>query len=266
MAGDAWLSGDLRLAGSLDERFFRLLAAVEDSGSINQAAKAAGYSYKGAWLALEAAQNLSDRPLLHTRTGGSRGGGTQLTDSARRLLQLWLSAQQRHDQWLSQLRQELEASASTIGLFRRLQMKTTARNQFLGTVHRIDAAGPLALVTVQLPGGARILAWQASTPSFSTPLAVGERVIALVKSSSVLLSTELAGHALMADNCFEGSVGHVDKGAVNALVTVAVDGDIFLSASVTNDAVDALSLGTGQRVQLAFQASAVVLAREGAGR
>ena len=47
------LSGDLKLAGRLDARFFALLQALQDTGSINRAARTAGLSYKGAWLLLE---------------------------------------------------------------------------------------------------------------------------------------------------------------------------------------------------------------------
>ena len=44
-----WFEGDLRLVGSLDSRMIALLKAIEQSGSINQAAKQVGLSYKGAW-------------------------------------------------------------------------------------------------------------------------------------------------------------------------------------------------------------------------
>ena len=62
----ALVSAELRLAGRLDARFFALLAAIEATGSINRAAAAAGYSYKGAWLVLESAGNLARTPLLLT--------------------------------------------------------------------------------------------------------------------------------------------------------------------------------------------------------
>ena len=51
----ALLSGELRIAGRLDARFFALLQALHDTGSINRAARTAGLSYKGAWLLLETA-------------------------------------------------------------------------------------------------------------------------------------------------------------------------------------------------------------------
>jgi hypothetical protein len=47
MRENTLLDGDLRLAGRLDARFFALLDAIEATGSINRAARTAGYSYRG---------------------------------------------------------------------------------------------------------------------------------------------------------------------------------------------------------------------------
>jgi molybdate transport system regulatory protein len=74
-----WVEGELRLACALDSRMIELLRAIEQSGSINQAAKQVGLSYKGAWQMIECANNLPSKVLIITATGGSKGGGTQLT-------------------------------------------------------------------------------------------------------------------------------------------------------------------------------------------
>lgn len=80
------LSSDLKLAGRLDARFFALLAAIDSTGSINRAARKAGYSYRGAWLVPETAANLANEPLLESAIGGKGGGGTRLTRVACDLL------------------------------------------------------------------------------------------------------------------------------------------------------------------------------------
>lgn len=50
-----------------------LLEKVAELGSISAAAKAAGVSYKGAWQAIEALNNLSDTPVVERLVGGSGG-------------------------------------------------------------------------------------------------------------------------------------------------------------------------------------------------
>ena len=62
-ADAAWLRGQLVLGGRLDARFFALLRALELTGSLQKAARASGYSYKGAWLVLESAANMAHAPL-----------------------------------------------------------------------------------------------------------------------------------------------------------------------------------------------------------
>ncbi|MEZ5579956.1 MAG: LysR family transcriptional regulator [Candidatus Competibacteraceae bacterium] len=57
-----------------------LLEHIDECGSIARAAKRMGMSYKTAWDAVEAMNNLADRPLVVRATGGKGGGGTQLTD------------------------------------------------------------------------------------------------------------------------------------------------------------------------------------------
>ena len=66
---------------------YRLLSAVEQTGSINAAAKNIGISYRKAWSQLSAMDEHAPFPLLERRTGGKGGGATHLTPAARDLLQ-----------------------------------------------------------------------------------------------------------------------------------------------------------------------------------
>src|SRR6516165_12538655 len=63
-----------------------LLEAVIQHKSITKAADAAGFSYKTAWDAVNAINNLLPRPAFITRIGGSHGGGAEITDEGRRLI------------------------------------------------------------------------------------------------------------------------------------------------------------------------------------
>ncbi|MFO1410055.1 MAG: LysR family transcriptional regulator, partial [Steroidobacteraceae bacterium] len=63
----------------LADRRIALLEAIGECGSITAAAKRAGLSYKAAWDAVEAMNNLAEQPLVSAAVGGARGGGSQLT-------------------------------------------------------------------------------------------------------------------------------------------------------------------------------------------
>jgi molybdate transport system regulatory protein len=257
------LHGELRLAGRLDARFFALLQAVHDSGSIQRAARAAGYSYRGAWLVLEAASNLAQTPLLHTQTGGARGGGTRLTAEATGLLAVWARLAAEHGRFLQQQDRWLAAEPALATLLKRMSMKTTARNQFAGTVKAVVAGPVTSQVHLALPGGEELVATLTTTAAKRMKLKKGAEAIALVKASSVVLVSDFAGWQVSAQNQFAGTVSRIEKGAVSSCVVLALPGGALLTATVTQDAVVALGLKAGQAATAVFKASAVMLAVSG---
>ncbi|MBK1620821.1 molybdenum-dependent transcriptional regulator, partial [Lamprobacter modestohalophilus] len=68
VGGQLWLSvGEVAFLG---EARIGLLEQIGERGSITQAAKAAGISYKAAWDAVDAMNNLAPTPVVATATGG----------------------------------------------------------------------------------------------------------------------------------------------------------------------------------------------------
>ena len=63
-----------------------MLEQIAERGSITQAAKALKISYKTAWDAVDALNNLAPARVVETATGGRGGGGARLTDEGRRLI------------------------------------------------------------------------------------------------------------------------------------------------------------------------------------
>jgi len=261
-ADTALVRGELRLAGRLDARFFALLRAVQDSGSLHKAARAAGYSYKGAWLLLETAGNLARAPLVEKVTGGRGGGGTRLAPAARQLLATWQQLQIRHASFLREQEAWLLEQPGLAALLRSASMKTTARNQFAGTVSAVTQGPVTTHVTLTLPGSLEITAAMTTTAAKQLKLAVGREAIALVKASEVVLVTDFAGYRLSARNQLEGTVSRVHKGAVTSMVGLTLPGGATITASVTNDAVEALDIAVGQAATATFKAYAVMLAAQ----
>jgi molybdate transport system regulatory protein len=56
-----------------------LLEAIRAAGSLSQAARNIGMSYRRAWLLLESLRNSFSRPVTVASTGGKGGGGVALT-------------------------------------------------------------------------------------------------------------------------------------------------------------------------------------------
>ncbi len=66
-----------------------LLKAVRSTGSILQAARETGVPYKRAWLLLRDAEDRLGAELITSDRGGSKGGGSNLTKLAERIIEIW---------------------------------------------------------------------------------------------------------------------------------------------------------------------------------
>lgn len=87
------------------ERFFgpgrmELLQKIDETGSINKAARLMGMSYKKAWEMINALNTQADAPLVITQTGGEKGGGSVLTEQARLLMSYHQLLRQRFEDFL----------------------------------------------------------------------------------------------------------------------------------------------------------------------
>jgi molybdate transport system regulatory protein len=65
---------------SLGPGKIRLLEAIRDSGSLSQAARNIGMSYRRAWLLVESLKQSFREPVTMASTGGKDGGGMLVTE------------------------------------------------------------------------------------------------------------------------------------------------------------------------------------------
>lgn len=70
-----------------------LLHAILMTGSISQAAKQMGMSYRRAWQLVDTMNRCFKQPLVATQTGGSHGGGAVVTALGVEMLQLFQEMQ-----------------------------------------------------------------------------------------------------------------------------------------------------------------------------
>lgn len=289
----AWVDGELRLAG-LDSRMIGLLRAIDQSGSLNQAAKQVGLSYKGAWQIIERANNGSPKTLVSTATGGSKGGGTCLTEAGRSLLALFTQLEQQHRQFLEQLNRGLAADPDTVLLLQRLVVKTSASNQLFGRITAIQAGTVNAEVVVKLKGGEQVITGITQTSLNDLGLQVGADAVLLINSTDITLaidgpnrfSATAPGVALdrcskrdstspilgvvppasmqaTARNRLSGNVMRIQQDEVNAEVIVLLPGGETLVAMITQQSAQSLALVPGMQVCLMFKSNTPILGVSG---
>jgi molybdate transport system regulatory protein len=64
----------------------QLLELIDNTGSISQAAKVMGMSYRRAWLLADSINRTFAEPVIDRRHGGKGGGSAALTDFGRELV------------------------------------------------------------------------------------------------------------------------------------------------------------------------------------
>ncbi|MFZ2727298.1 MAG: TOBE domain-containing protein [Methylococcaceae bacterium] len=253
------ISGDLKLIGGLNEKLFKLLAAVDSTGSISQAAKETSITYKGAWEMIERANNLAPQALIITATGGKQGGGTQLTAAGKLLLSVFQQLQTEHQQFITQLNQRLTSNTELLFLLKRLIMKASARNQYFGKVSNIIIGAVTTEVIVELKGGDTIVATITKESAENLAIQIDSEVVVLIKAPQIILVTDFSGYKLSARNQLQGTVSRIQKGAVNAEVVVALQGGNSIAATITNESLEALELSEGSAATAVFKAGSVIL-------
>jgi molybdate transport system regulatory protein len=95
-------------------RFFgpgraELLSHIDESGSIVKAAKAMGMSYKKAWDMVDEMNTRGRKPLIVARKGGDKGGGSQLTETGRTIVD-------RYDRLMVKLNKLVEKNMDILNL------------------------------------------------------------------------------------------------------------------------------------------------------
>src|SRR5690606_13108176 len=241
------------------EQRIALLGQIAESGSITRAAKAIGLSYKAAWDAIDSMNNLAGEPLVERLAGGKGGGGTRLTPRGEQLVASFRQIEREHRRFVERLGRQ----ADDYQLIRRMSMRTSARNQFLGTVTGIKPGAVNDEVELRIAGGQTLVATVTRESIESLGLAPGVEAYALVKASSVILLADGEGARVSARNRLVGSVTRLQGGAVNTEVVLELPGGGSLAAIVTRESADALGLAVGGVATAMFKASSVILAVPG---
>jgi molybdate transport system ATP-binding protein len=137
-------------------------------------------------------------------------------------------------------------------------MKTSARNQLVGSVSAVVPGAVNDEVELTVAGGQRIVAVVTHASTARLGLAVGVPAFALVKASSVVVVADTGTALLSARNQLAGTIASVQAGAVNAEVEIDVGG-LRIVAIVTQASARSLGLAPGRPALAVFKASSVIV-------
>ncbi len=235
-----------------------LLEKIHELGSINSAAKAVGISYKTAWHLVNMVNNLSDKPLVDRIAGGKNGGGTVLTKEGKKVIEQFRVVQEEHRRFLDNLEERL-GDSDLYQFLRRISMKISARNVFSGTLEKITRGAVNAEVTLLISGNTRITSIITNAAVDNLSLKEGLNAYAIIKSSSIIIGSDIEGSKISARNIMSGKISKIIEGPVSSEVDVEVDGNNVISATITHGSSEKLALKEGDQVSAIFKASSVII-------
>ena len=186
VAGAALSSDSMSQALGYDmaDRRIAILRGIAQSGSISQAARDVGVSYKAAWQAVDTLTNLAGQPLVERSVGGAGGGGAQITAAGRELLLAAEAMARLRSELLERLQSGQQAAVQP-----NLGLLTSMRNQWPCTVLKVESMG--AQIRVWLRAAAEAgadwtIAARITPESYELlGLAPGAQVLALCKATAV---------------------------------------------------------------------------------
>jgi molybdate transport system regulatory protein len=254
----AWRAGGRLLIGR--ERI-ALLEAVMQHKSITKAAEIAGFSYKTAWDAVNAINNLLPRPAFITRTGGSRGGGAEVTDEGRRLILAFRRLEEKLGRISTAIAEKgLEHDQDLLSWG--IGLKLSVRNAFFCEVTKITRAPVNVEVKLEVSPRLMITTVVTNASVNELGLAPGRCCVAMVNASSILLAQNGAAARISARNKIRGTVIHRTDDGSDSEVAVDIGGGKTITAVVTREGADETGASIGAQVVAIFKSSHVILAAD----
>ena len=233
-----------------------ILKRIGDVGSISEAARGAGVSYKAAWQALENLSNLAGAALVEKSVGGSGGGGARLTPAGTQLLEAADLLAQARRSVLSTLEMRTDSALSLKSLAG-LGLRTSMRNQLPCVVQSIEPDAGFARVTLALPNGALIASRITHESVELLGLQSGMSALALCKATAVTVGQSLATRTGL--NLLIGKVERSASAQEGAEVSV----QLMPGLHVIGFPAKGQTPKAGHKVMAAVDESAVVIAIPG---
>lgn len=235
----------------------RVLEAVAEHGSISKAAKAVGFSYKAAWDAVDAINNLLPGPAFITKAGGKSGGGAELTEEGRRLIAAFHRLEDRLSRISSLIAEEGLGEHEDI-LFWGVATKISARNVFQTEVVSVKKWPVDVEVTLRMSDQHTLLSIITNEATEDLELRPGRKVIALVKSSFVEVSPAKPS-AKTNRNTFYGTVKRRTDAERNCELLIDIGLGKTMTAVMPRAEIEAMDLVEGSEVAASFDPQNVIL-------
>ena len=139
-------------------------------------------------------------------------------------------------------------------------MQISARNQIVGIIENITNGAVNIEVELKLKGENKIVSIITNSAVDNLDLNKGDEVVAVIKSSNVLLSTD-TNLKLSARNSLKGTIEAINVGAINAEVIVNIGNGDKVVSIVTMNSIEKMGLKVGISVDAIIKASDIMIGK-----
>lgn len=254
------LSPDILLTLNINQQLFTdprridLLRAIEQSGSLSQAAKQIGISYKTAWDAINEINQLAPKPFLITATGGKNGGGTKLSAYAVRFIQLYDLLTQLQYKAFNILNDDNIPLDDILKITAKLSLQTSARNQIYGSVSSIEATHIAGLVKVKLNDN------QTELKAYITQQSIERLKLNIDKTVLLLIKAPLIELNNLNENQLIVKVEKIVTDGQLSEISFSLPSGIMLYANKATNEVNQLKLIEGQLTTISIHPQHIIVA------
>lgn len=187
----------------LADKRIDILRRIGDVGSISEAARRAGVSYKAAWQAIETLNNLAGAPLVEKVVGGNKGGGTRLTATGEEVLKLADELTRARAEVLVRFRLKDSPALKNVGVS---SLRTSMRNQFPAVIEKLKIGSAQVRLILSIDDTHYIRASCTKESAQLLGLREGKHVLALCKATAVDISADNPALVESRDNQIVGAV------------------------------------------------------------
>ena len=233
-----------------------LLEHIKACGSIHAAAKVMKMSYKAAWDAVDAMNNLSDEPLVQKTSGGKGGGGTLITPKGEEIIQAFHTLESKHKQFLELFANSDDLTTIATNLSH-LSLKLSARNQLMGIITDIQEDSVNVTLEITLKGKDKLYASITHSSFLNLGCQKGDAIIAIIKASSIQLSKEEPSS--LYENIIHGKVIQLLQDSSGTEITLEMSSQSTLTATVPNDIFNTLNISLNDTVVAYVKASSIIV-------
>jgi molybdate transport system regulatory protein len=166
-----------RKGAALDQLDALILHNVAETGSLTEAAKKTGISYRNAWDRVDELQKRLGQKVVVATPGGAGGGGAELSPVGRRLY-----AEYRR------LNNYLFAALGDRDFWQHVSYRLSARNRVRATIVEIEEGPITSAIRMRIGAPGKLTSIISNEAVGELELKVGDEVDAVVKATEVIIA------------------------------------------------------------------------------